>query len=416
MQPLLGKRGASLKIILNFCSMNPDRLPRIASIDILRAVTMLLMIFVNDLWTLTDIPGWLEHTEKMTDGMGLADTVFPAFLVIVGMSLPFAIDARTRKGDSDPQLLRHVLERSLALIVMGVFLVNGESISENGTGMSAGSYNTLAALSFILIWNAYPTGMNKGLKTALKLAGAVVLIGLAWAYRGGHDSLHRFSTSWWGILGLIGWAYLLCSVVFVLVRGRIIAMAVFWVVCLLFSASFHAGLIPEESVLSRIAAPLGHGAMPALVSGGAVSSLLFIRFTTRQQVGRLITVFLLAGLGCIGIGFFLRHWFIISKILATPSWVLICTGITLLVFVPIYWIADVQKKTSWAAIVRPAGTNTLLCYLLPYFAYAIADASHIVLPDAVTRGGIGLIKTLAFALLMVSAAGWLENLRIKIKL
>ena len=60
--------------------MNSNRLK---SIDILRALTMLLMIFVNDLWTLTDIPGWLEHKAAHDDGMGLADVVFPAFLFIV---------------------------------------------------------------------------------------------------------------------------------------------------------------------------------------------------------------------------------------------------------------------------------------------------------------------------------------------
>ena len=39
---------------------------RIASIDITRAVTMLLMIFVNDLWTLRNIPSWLGHTAQKT--------------------------------------------------------------------------------------------------------------------------------------------------------------------------------------------------------------------------------------------------------------------------------------------------------------------------------------------------------------
>ena len=63
---------------------------RIASIDILRALTMVLMIFVNDLWSLKDTPAWLGHVASGVDGIGLADTVFPAFLFIVGMSIPFA--------------------------------------------------------------------------------------------------------------------------------------------------------------------------------------------------------------------------------------------------------------------------------------------------------------------------------------
>ncbi|MCK4751199.1 MAG: hypothetical protein KAT15_29270, partial [Bacteroidales bacterium] len=51
---------------------------------------MLLMIYVNDLWTLTDIPEWLGHKAADVDGMGLADVVFPAFLFIVGLSIPWA--------------------------------------------------------------------------------------------------------------------------------------------------------------------------------------------------------------------------------------------------------------------------------------------------------------------------------------
>ena len=107
----------------------------IASIDILRALNMVLMIFVNDLWSLKDIPAWLGHVERGVDGIGLADVVFPAFLFIVGLSLPYAINNRRKKGDTDWQLVKHVLVRSIALLVMGVFLVNGESINAEATGM-----------------------------------------------------------------------------------------------------------------------------------------------------------------------------------------------------------------------------------------------------------------------------------------
>ena len=93
----------------------------IASIDILRALNMILMIFVNDLWSLKDIPAWLGHVERGVDGIGLADVVFPAFLFIVGLSLPYAIDNRRKKGDTDWQLVKHVLVRSIALLVMGYF-------------------------------------------------------------------------------------------------------------------------------------------------------------------------------------------------------------------------------------------------------------------------------------------------------
>ena len=58
------------------------QMARVTSIDILRALTMILMIFVNDLWSLKDIPAWLGHVERgvhvikfYTDGQefGVAD-------------------------------------------------------------------------------------------------------------------------------------------------------------------------------------------------------------------------------------------------------------------------------------------------------------------------------------------------------
>ena len=110
---------------------------RINSIDLLRGFTMILMIFVNDLWSLKNIPAWLGHVEAGVDGIGLADVVFPAFLFIVGLSLPFAIDGRRSKGDSQWKLTKHVLVRSFALLVMGVFLVNGETYNETATGLSS---------------------------------------------------------------------------------------------------------------------------------------------------------------------------------------------------------------------------------------------------------------------------------------
>ncbi len=126
---------------------------RLKSIDIIRALTMLLMIFVNDLWTLTNIPEWLGHKAADVDGMGLADVVFPAFLFIVGLSIPHAIRARFKKEDSKVQVLRHILERTLALLVMGVFMVNLENIDADKLLFSRYIWQILMTLAFFMIWN-----------------------------------------------------------------------------------------------------------------------------------------------------------------------------------------------------------------------------------------------------------------------
>src|ERR1700761_9524010 len=97
---------------------------RLASIDILRALTMFFMIFVNDLWSVKNIPDWLEHAERNQDAMGFADIIFPLFLFIVGLSVPFAILARKSRGESQSSILAYILTRSFALLVMGFFHVN----------------------------------------------------------------------------------------------------------------------------------------------------------------------------------------------------------------------------------------------------------------------------------------------------
>ena len=106
------------------------------------------MIFVNDLWSLTNIPVWLEHTATDTDGMGLADVVFPAFLFIVGLSVPFAIRNRIRKGESTLQIALHILIRSLALIIMGFFHVNLENINPELIPLSRPAFGILMTVSY----------------------------------------------------------------------------------------------------------------------------------------------------------------------------------------------------------------------------------------------------------------------------
>jgi hypothetical protein len=81
-----------------------------------------------------------------------------------------------------------------------------------------------------------------------------------------------------------------------------------------------------------------------------------------------------------------------------------------------FYIADVLKKSGWFNIIKPAGTNTLLCYLLPYYAYGIPSLFAIHLPVFLLTGFIGLIKSFCFALLVVLLAGWVEKLQVKLKL
>lgn len=166
-------------------------LQRVTTIDILRALTMVLMIFVNDLWSLTRIPAWLGHVDPGVDGIGLADVVFPAFLFIVGLSIPYALESRRNKGDRDVWLVKHILWRTIALLVMGVFLVNGETFNADATGMPRYLWNPVCCLCFILIWNTYPEKVNRIVVYGLRGMAIGTLIVFAIVYRGGPDDAVR---------------------------------------------------------------------------------------------------------------------------------------------------------------------------------------------------------------------------------
>src|SRR5690242_20127974 len=60
-------------------------------------------------------------------GMTFVDIVFPAFLFIVGMSIPFALRSRLARGEPWWKIGLHVLARTAALLWIGIMMVNGES-------------------------------------------------------------------------------------------------------------------------------------------------------------------------------------------------------------------------------------------------------------------------------------------------
>src|ERR1043165_1089276 len=106
---------------------------RIHSIDVLRGLTILIMMFVNDLHGVKGAPPWMKHIHPSdSDGMTFVDVVFPAFLFIVGMSIPFAIGRRLERGERQAAVWRHILSRVLGLLVIGFFMVNSETMSKSG--------------------------------------------------------------------------------------------------------------------------------------------------------------------------------------------------------------------------------------------------------------------------------------------
>ena len=183
---------------------------RISSIDVMRGLTLVLMLFVNDLF-MRGVPSWLGYMKADYDGMGLADWVFPGFLFIVGMAIPYSIGRRIIEGQSNYTIARHIVIRSVSLIIIGVLMLNSERVNPEFTGMGKNLWAILMYIGVFFIWNNYQENEHTFFTIAgLWLAGIAILVALIYKFRSGEiENNGSLITGWWGILGLIGWGYLL---------------------------------------------------------------------------------------------------------------------------------------------------------------------------------------------------------------
>jgi heparan-alpha-glucosaminide N-acetyltransferase len=395
----------------------PSFKQRLASIDVFRALTMFLMIFVNDLWTLTNVPQWLEHTQAAEDGMGLSDVVFPAFLFIVGLSTPFAIGNRWSKGASQSNILGHILVRSLALLVMGFFHVNLESYNNEAALLPKSLWQILLTISFFLIWLDYAPTFSKQKRYVLQGAGIALLVFLAIVYKGGESgNTSWLKPHWWGILGLIGWAYLISSLIFLFSKGKLPLLISALVFFTLFDIAAKAGWLHVLDPIRPYVWITGDGSSPALTIAGIITAVLYSSLAEKGKYNVCFIILLLFGVVMLSGGFAIRPLAGISKIRATPSWVMICTGISILLFTALIWLVDRKQKQSAFKIIKPAGTSTLTAYLLPYVYYPLYFLAGISLPAVLVTGAVGLIKSLLFALLIILLTGLFEKWRIRLKI
>lgn len=389
---------------------------RNAAIDMLRGLTMLLMVFVNDFWSVEGVPHFLEHFGTYEDGMGVSDVVFPMFLFAMGMSIPYALERRFAKGYSGESTLGHILSRTLALILMGVFIVNTEGGFDSTIGYSRGFYRVLMVVAFFLIWNVYPAGMRA--KKWLQALGIMILAFLALTFRtpeGGY-----FSAGWWGILGLIGWAYCFCAIAYLLARKKPVSLAVVWAGLLMinmFQTGFRDGgsIIDGHTFIGDMAGSLmlGNASSAIMAMGGVLLSLAERKLHERKGTTK-IGLALAASVILTVAAAVSHHWWIISKNIGTLPWCLYVSALSITVYT-LLRVLENYGKTGWFKPFSPAGTATLTVYMIPYVLYSIGGFIGLHTPEWI-EGGFGLLKCAAFSLLCVAITALLGKIGLKLKI
>ncbi len=401
---------------------------RISSIDALRGFTMFMMIFVNDLAGAGKIaPDWMVHYSDRHKGPGVSgmtfvDLVFPGFLFIVGMSIPIALSSRIAKGDPLWKLLLHVVVRTVSLLAIGILMVNGESHpSAKEMGFSANTWYVVMFSSALLAFctisppNRSAGDMAKRLCRALTIllrtAGMAGMAWAAWTFRnknGGRIiSLDPFyiHTSWYGILGLIGWAYLVAAIVFLVFRTNRTAILGCIALLLCLFAADRKGLF-ENFFLSHIVG-IGEdlGSLASISTAGVLLGTLLLEpndgkldfkgsfwstyigiYVVRNPLlsriayglwGTKWTRFTLLFIaGCAAAAFLLTPQWGISKNNATPAWCLWSCAITAAIWLLFYFLADVWQLKFISKPLAVAGQNVLLAYILSEMMESVFNLIH----------------------------------------
>jgi heparan-alpha-glucosaminide N-acetyltransferase len=424
---------------------------RIDSVDALRGLTILLMVFVNDLGPAA--PAWMQHIQPPdADGMTLADVVFPAFLFLVGVSIPLAFERARAAGKSKWAQLVHILTRTAGLLLMGVIELNGSDDQTLGRPW----WRVLAYTALIMAWCAVPRerGRKRSLVLAGKALGVAGLLVLLAAYRqepaptefpfwGRVEGWAWLRAGWWGILGLIGWAYLTVGLLVLLLGWRrewlMGSLALLIALHLAFN---HGGLftrvagkpwLGSEAVglLAALARGIDEvggyislrdamGSLAAVTMAGCLLGTILRRdndvTTHRARLSWALTF----AAGLVLAGFVTDTFEGINKIAATPTWCLWSAGLTCLAWVVLYLPLDVAGFGGWSAPIRAAGANALVAYFLhpivlglvslPKFGSTVLAYKQSSDPWVVIGGSV------AMAAFVCAAAGLLGRLGLRMRL
>jgi len=309
---------------------------RVVSIDALRGFDMFWIIGGGAVFETLEKIRPNRFTEMLHTqlthvdwaGFHFEDLIFPLFLFIVGLVIPFAISRRLEKGQTRTGLYIHIFKRSILLFLLGLIYY----------------------------------GLLK---------------------------FNLSNTRWLGVLQRIALCYFFAAIIVMNTTWRIQAaltagiLLLYWAILTLIPVpGYGAGVItPEGCLPSYIDQLLLPGRFCCYKFGdneGLLSTLPAIATTLigalaghwlrSQHSGNRKTAGLaLAGLGCLVTGYIWGLAFPIIKVIWTSSYVLYAAGYSLLLLAIFYWFIDVRGCKKWALFFIVIGLNPITIYFAQSF-------------------------------------------------
>ncbi len=294
---------------------------RYLALDVLRGMTIVLMILVNTPGSWQYVYAPLKHA--VWHGLTPADLVFPFFLFVAGVSLCFSL-SKYPEG-LNKNALGRIGRRVLLIFALGLFL--------NSFPQWATDYSHLRIM-----------GVLQRIALAYGLAvGAVLFMQRQWL----PILCAGILLAYWGILNFFGGAdpySLEANAVGLLDRA------------LLGETHLYRGFglpFDPEGLLSTL--PAAVTVLIGYLAGGMIHQL---------RPGRVVSTLALGGLILAAAGYVWGFVFPLNKPLWTSSYVLYTAGLAGIIFALLIYLIDIRGMKKWTPAFLVFGGNPLFLFLL----------------------------------------------------
>lgn len=314
---------------------------RLQSLDSLRGFTMFWIIggaaLIHSLAKATDWQVFIEFSQQLThvkwNGFHFLDLIFPLFMFVSGVAMPFSFGKKLHQGISKKKLLIKAAKRAIILILFGII------------------YNNKISFDFANM---------------------------------------RYAS----VLGQIGVAYFIAASIYLYsnLRGQIIwtvsILLGFWAIMALIPVpGFGAGVLTPEGNFSgyidRLLLPgttyrehydpqgiLLMISAATITIMGAVTGTLIIN--EKQSKIRKTLIMIALGVVLIGLSLIWNIWYPINKEIWSSSFNLLTIGCSLIFMAMFYFIIDVKGYVKWSFPFVLIGLNPITIYM----AYRMVDFKY----------------------------------------
>jgi predicted acyltransferase len=304
---------------------------RVLSVDLLRGVTIALMILVNDPGDWSHIFGQLDHAQW--NGWTLTDLVFPTFLFLMGASMVFSLMARAAKGDCRKTQAGHIFARAGKIFLLDLVLAYFPRMHWGGLRL----YGVLTRIALCYLLGGLLLLMTRRMRWIAAMV-AVILVGywvlLRWVPVPGLGMPGRDIPFMDRTQNLVAW----------MDRG-----VVAWTQRWLHTGVLYQHVRDPEGLLSTL---------PAVATTllGAMAGIWMRRPMVegvRETPGRMRVMLAGAGAAALFAGLIWGRWFPINKNLWTSSYVLVAAGWAALALAGASWLVDGRPRPwpKWLSVV-----------------------------------------------------------------